>query len=100
LPARLLRRLLHQHNNAGLFIKTNDRRHIFYYAHLNALRTDAIPRSVLKLETAAMTNPANDLPVGANPVAPVRSSPASAFSSVCSLTLHFGISTSARTKTA
>lgn len=55
-------------NNCRVFIKGNDRRHIYYYAHLN-VRTNADSEVRAKLETAAMTNPANDLPVGSNPVA-------------------------------
>ncbi|HEV7504203.1 MAG TPA: hypothetical protein VGS07_04775 [Thermoanaerobaculia bacterium] len=54
-------------NNCRALIKSNDRRHIFYYAHLN-VRTDADSEVRAKLETAAMNDPASDLPVGANPV--------------------------------
>lgn len=55
-------------NNCRVFIKTNDRRHVYYYAHLN-VRTDADSAVRDKLESAAMKNPASDLPPGSNPVA-------------------------------
>jgi hypothetical protein len=55
-------------NNCRAFIKTNDRRYIYYYAHLN-VRSDADSAVRAKLETAAMNNPAADLTVGSNPIA-------------------------------
>jgi hypothetical protein len=77
-------------NNCRVFIKTNNRRHIYYYAHLN-VRSDADSDVRAKLETAAMTNPANDLPVGSNPIAAgTRLAGIGVFSSVYAH-LHFSI---------
>jgi hypothetical protein len=54
-------------NNCRVFIKTNDRRHIYYYAHLN-VRTNADSDVRAKLESASMKDPADHLPVGSNAV--------------------------------
>jgi hypothetical protein len=50
-----------------VYIKSTDRRHIYYYAHLN-VRTDADSDVRAKLEEAAMNDPAADLPVDSNKV--------------------------------
>jgi len=55
-------------NNCRVFIKSNDRRHIFYYAHLN-VRSGADSEVRARLEAVAMKDPASDLPPGSNPVA-------------------------------
>jgi hypothetical protein len=54
-------------NDCRVYIKSPDRRHIYYYAHLN-VRTDADSAVRARLEEAAMHDPANDLPVGSNQV--------------------------------
>jgi hypothetical protein len=54
-------------NNCRVYIKTPDRRYIYYYAHLS-VRTDADSAVRAKLASAAMKNPLSDLPVGSNQV--------------------------------
>lgn len=54
-------------NLCRVYIKSTDRRHIYYYAHLN-VRTDADSDVRARLEEAAMNDPANNLPVGSNQV--------------------------------
>jgi hypothetical protein len=50
-----------------IYIKSTDRRHIFYYSHLNVRdSTDSDVRS--QLEIASMLDPEAELEVGANPV--------------------------------
>lgn len=54
-------------NDCRVYIKTPDRRHIYYYAHLN-VRTDADTEVRDRLESDANKDPADDLPPGSNPV--------------------------------
>jgi hypothetical protein len=54
-------------NNCRVYIKSPDRRYIYYYAHLS-VREDADSAVRAKLASAAMKNPLNDLPVGSNQV--------------------------------
>lgn len=54
-------------NLCRVYVKSTDRRHVYYYSHLN-VRTDADSEVRAKLENVANTNPANDLPPGSNPV--------------------------------
>jgi hypothetical protein len=54
-------------NLCRVYIKSTDRRHIYYYAHLN-VRTDADSEVRARLEEASMHDPTVDLPVGSNQV--------------------------------
>lgn len=54
-------------NLCRVYIKSTDRRHIFYYAHLN-VRTDADSEVRARLEEASMNDPAADLMINSNKV--------------------------------
>ena len=54
-------------NLCRLYVKSKDRRHIYYYSHLS-VRSGADSEVRARIESAAMKNPADDLPVGSNPV--------------------------------
>src|SRR6185436_2652430 len=54
-------------NLCRVYVKSTDRRHIYYYAHLN-VRTDADSDVRARLEEASMNDPASNLPVGSNQV--------------------------------
>ncbi|HEX6862429.1 MAG TPA: hypothetical protein VF414_06425, partial [Thermoanaerobaculia bacterium] len=54
-------------NLCRLYVKSTDRRHIYYYSHLS-VRSGADSEVRARIESAAMKNPADDLPPGSNPV--------------------------------
>lgn len=78
-------------NLCRVYIKSTDRRHIYYYAHLN-VRTDADSDVRARLEEAAMNDPASDLPVDSNKVtAGQKLAGLGSFDGGGHTHLHFGI---------
>jgi len=78
-------------NLCRVYIKSTDRRHIFYYAHLN-VRTDADSEVRARLEEASMNDPAANLTVNSNKVtAGQKLAGLGAFDGGDHPHLHFGI---------
>jgi hypothetical protein len=78
-------------NLCRVYMKSTDRRHIYYYAHLN-VRTDADSEVRARLEEAANSDPTSDLPVGSNQVtAGQKLAGLGSFDGGGHTHLHFGI---------